>query len=199
MNSKVIKLPPPQLDIEVPLMKALQLRRSKRKWKPDPISMQDISNILWSACGMTMQPGKRSKSRRTAPSSSNSQEIRVYTAIPEGVFLYEELEHCLKLQTDTDIREDIGTQKMMKKAPLGLVYVSDTSRLKSYLAVDELRKVFVSGTDTGFISQNVYLYCAAAGLNTCVLGFVDRDKVHALMGLEEHEKVVYSQVVGQEP
>ena len=86
---------------------------------------------------------------------------------------------------------------MMKSAPLGLIYVSDTSRLKRYLGVDELRKVFVSGTDTGFISENVYLYCAAAGLATCVLGFVDRDKLHRLMKLQEHEKVVYSQVVGR--
>ena len=198
MKDKVIKLPPPQLDLDFPLMKALMLRRSKRRCSTETLDLQEISNILWSACGITMQPGKRRKSRRTAPSSSNAQEIRVYAALSDGVYLYEELEHCLQLRVEADVRRDIGRQKMMKDAPLGLIFVSDTSRLKGHLSVDELRMVFVSGTDTGFISQNIYLYCAAAGLRTCVLGLVDRDRLHDCMELEEHEKVVYTQVVGKE-
>ena len=86
---------------------------------------------------------------------------------------------------------------MMKDAPLGLVYVSDYSKLKKYLAKNDDRKYFVSGTDTGFISQNVYLYCTAAGLNTCILGFVDRVKLHSKMGLAEQQEIIYTQVVGR--
>lgn len=86
---------------------------------------------------------------------------------------------------------------MMHSAPIGLIYVSDFSKYKKYLAKDDNRKWFVSGTDTAFISQNVYLYCTAAKLNTVVLGLVNRDKLQEIMGLKEHEKVVYAQVVGQ--
>ncbi len=114
-----------------------------------------------------------------------------------GVFLYDEKERQLDQVLSEDIRDNISTQKMMHSAPVGLIYVSDFSRLKTYLTKDENRKWFVSGTDTGFISQNVYLYCAAAKLSTAILGLVNREKLQKIMGLKEHEKVVYTQVVGK--
>ncbi len=197
MKEPDIKLPPPQTDITFPLMKALEQRRSKRKFSGEQLSIQQISNILWAACGISLAETKRSKSRRTAPSASNSQEISVYIIIESGVFLYNPAQHSLKCVKEDNLRPDIGTQKMMKDAPLGLVYVSDYSKLKKYLAKNDDRKYFVSGTDTGFISQNVYLYCTAAGLNTCILGFVDRVKLHSKMGLAEQQKIIYTQVVGR--
>jgi hypothetical protein len=57
-------------------------------------------------------------------------------------------------------------------------------------------KWFVSDTDAGFISQNIYLYCAAANVSTAVLGLVDREELGGILGLSPHEKVVYTQVVG---
>jgi len=115
----------------------------------------------------------------------------------KGLFRYDEREHQLINIHSKDIRENIGTQKMMHSAPIGLIYVSDYSKMKTYLAKDDNRKWFVSGTDTGFISQNVYLYCVTAGLNTVVLGLVNRNKLHKVMGLKDCEKVVYTQVVGK--
>ena len=178
-------------------MQALATRRSIRKWQHAPLSEQELSNLLWAACGITKESTTRSKSRRTAPSATNSQEINVYVALPHGLFLYDETRHQLLQIHSEDIRAFIGTQKMMRAAPVGLIYVSDFSRLKKYLAKDEQRKWFVSATDAGFISQNVYLYCTAARLGTVVLGLMDRDHLHTLMGLEEHEKVIYTQVVGR--
>lgn len=192
-----IKLLTPQKDLDFPLMKALEERRTKRKWKNEPLSDQELSNLLWAACGITSEETNKNKSKRTAPSASNSQEIKVYVAMKEGLFLYDEKNHQLIQVLSKDIRENIGTQKMMRSAPVGLIYVSDYSKMKSYLAKDENRKWFVSGTDTGFISQNVYLYCTAANLSTVILGLVNRDKLHEIMGLKEYEKVVYTQVVGK--
>jgi SagB-type dehydrogenase family enzyme len=192
-----IKLPMPQKNLDYPLMKALENRRTKRKWKDDSLSDQELSNLLWAACGITKEETSKSKSKRTAPSASNSQEIKVYIAMKEGLFLYDENNHQMLQIFSKDIRENIGTQKMMHSAPVGLIYVSDYSKMKAYLAKDDDRKWFVSGTDTGFISQNVYLYCAAANLSTVVLGLVNRDKLHEVMQLREHEKVVYTQVVGK--
>jgi SagB-type dehydrogenase family enzyme len=197
--TEIIKLPTPQSDLDFPLMKAIKERRSKRKWTDAPVSDQELSNLLWAACGITMEETKDHKSRRTAPSSSNTQAIRVYLALDRGLYLYEEIEHQLKLIKSLDIRKNIGIQKMMHSAPVGLIYVSDYSHLSKYLTKDEDRRWFVSGTDTAFLSENVYLYCAAAGLNTVVLGMVDRVSLHELMGLGETEKVVYAQVVGKPP
>lgn len=192
-----VKLPEPQKELTFPLMKAIEKRRTKRKWKEDSLSEQDISNILWVACGKTMEETKKSKSRRTVPSSRNSQTIKVYVALGKGLFLYDENSHGLVLIKTDDIRKNLTNQKMMKNMPLGLVYVSDFSRLKGYVGTDDYRKLFVAGTETGFISQNVYLYCASAGLNTAVIGLVDRDKLHETIGLVDYEKVVYTQAIGK--
>ncbi|RPH98239.1 MAG: SagB/ThcOx family dehydrogenase [Calditrichaeota bacterium] len=191
-----IKLPAPQLDLEFPLMKALEQRRSIRKWKDTPLSEQEISNLLWAACGITQSGYSKAKSKRTAPSACNSQEIRVYLLMEKGVFLYQEENHELIEILPLDIREHTGTQKMMKTAPLGIVFVADLSRMTGPFLKSKEAKRLSAWVDTGFISQNVYLYCAAANLGSVVLGLVDRDKLHELMQLKEHEKIVLTQVVG---
>jgi SagB-type dehydrogenase family enzyme len=195
--SEIIKLPAPKKDLIFPLMKALEERRTKRKWKKANLSDQEISNLLWAACGITLKETKRSKTRRTAPSARNSQTIKVYIALHSGLFLYDEKNHCLIKVLSKDIREFISNQKMMKSAPVGLIYVSDYTKLKGYVGTDNNRKWFVAGTETGFISQNVYLYCASANLNTVIIGLVNREKLQDTMGLKEYEKVVYTQAVGK--
>jgi len=141
-------------------------------------------------------PKGKIKSKRTVPSACNSQEIRVYAVLENGVFLYEEVNHELQEIISDDIREDLGTQKMMKCAPMGLVFVADLSRMNGpYLKTDDAKR-FSAWVDTGFISQNIYLYCAAAELGTVVLALIKRDKLRAAMKLEEHQKIVLTQVVG---
>lgn len=192
-----LTLPPPQKDLEFPLMKALQLRRTRRKRDNSSLSDQELSNLLWAACGITMEETSRNKSKRTVPSARNSQTITVYVALCSGLFRYEEKTHNLIPILSLDIREHISAQKMMKSAPVGLIYVSDYSKLKGYVGTDDNRKLFVSGTEIGFISQNVYLYCASANLNTAVIGLVNRDKLHDIMNLKDYEKVLYTQAVGR--
>lgn len=192
-----LKLPPVEKDLTFPLMKALERRRTRRKWRNAYLSLQDISNLLWAACGITAEETTRCKSKRTVPSARNSQAIKVYVALPSGLFCYNEKSHELNQILADDVRQYLSNQKMMKNAPAGLVYVADYSRLKGYVGIDDHWKWFVAGTETGFISQNVYLYCALANLNTAVIGLVDREKLQAIMGLKEHEKVVYTQVIGK--
>jgi len=113
---KIIKLPPPQKDLDFPLMKALENRRTKRKWANTPISDQELSNLLWAACGQTKEKKGKVKSKRTVPSACNSQEIRVYVLREDGAFLFDEEDHQLVEKVKTDIREHVGSQKMMKSA-----------------------------------------------------------------------------------
>jgi len=114
-----------------------------------------------------------------------------------GLFLYDEIVHGLVLIKKVDIREKLTNQKMMKNMPLGLVYVSDFFKLKGYIGTDDNRKLFVAGTETGFISQNVYLYSVSAGLNTAVIGLVNREELHNAMVLADCEKVIYTQAIGK--
>lgn len=193
-----IKLPKPQTELEFPLMKALEKRRSIRKWKDSPISEQELSNLLWAACGVTKNKYGNVKSKRTAPSACNSQEIKVYVLLEKGVFLYNEENHELVKILNKDIREHTGTQKMMKSAPMGLVFIADLSRMNSPFLKSEEAKRFSAWVDTGYISQNIYLYCAASNLSTVVLSLVNRNKLHELMQLKEHEKIVLTQVVGKQ-
>ena len=177
-------------------MKALEQRRTIRKWLDQDLSEQDLSNLLWAACGITKPVTKKTKSKRTAPSGCNAQEIRVYAILKNGVFLYGEEEHVLVQIVGEEIREHIGTQKMMQSAPVGLAYVADLTRMTGpFLKSDEAKR-FIAWVDTGYISQNVYLYCAAANLGTVVLALIDRDTLHKRMKLREHEKIVLTQVVG---
>lgn len=79
---------------------------------------------MWVACGITYKQTTKSKSRRAAPSVCNSQEIKVYIALCYGLFLYDENNHQLVKVLSEDIRKHIGKQKMMRSAPVGLIYVS---------------------------------------------------------------------------
>ncbi len=196
MTNSIMPLPVSQKDLAFPLMKALEMRRSTRRWMDEPLSEQELSNLLWAACGITKEETKRSKSKRTAPSACNSQEIKIYVALKKGLFLYDEKNHQLVEILSKDIRGNIGTQKMMHSAPVGLIYVTDFSKMKSFLFRDDQQRWLMSATDTAFISQNVYLCCAAMKLSTVILALVNRDKLHEMMGLKKNERVVYTQVVG---
>lgn len=197
--NKIIELPEPQKDLVFPLMKALLFRRTKRKWLQENLLLQDISNLLWCACGINQEETKKSKSKRTSPSATNSQIISLYITLDTGLYKYDENRHQLIMIFERDIREYLGTQKMMKSAPLGIVFVSDYSKMKTYMKGDPNKQWFVSGTECGCISQNIYLYCASANLNTALLGLVNREKLHKVMGLLDHEKIVYTQAVGRNP
>ena len=194
---ETIKLPNPQKDLEFPLMKALENRRSIRSWKDMPVSEQDISNLLWAACGITKSKQGNAKCKRTAPSACNSQEIRVYILMKQGVFLYNEEKHELIKIISKDIRENIGIQKMMKSSPMGLVFVADSSRMKSPIMKRKEAQQLCAWVDTGYISQNVYLYCTASNLGTVALSLVDRDTLHELMKLNENENIMLTQAVGR--
>ena len=180
-----ITLPKPRTAGGKPLMQALSERATNRNMVEKPLSLEHLSNLLWAATGINRPDG-----RMTAPTASNNQEIDVYVFLKEGVYLYDVKKHALKFKLGGDHRAEAARQG----APSGalLVYVADYNRMGRY---DEAAKEFYSGTDTGFIGQNVYLYCASEGLATVVIGQVNRSAVVELLGLE-NAKVTLGQPVG---
>ncbi|MDR2585165.1 MAG: SagB/ThcOx family dehydrogenase [Prevotellaceae bacterium] len=180
-----ITLPKPQTTGGKPLMEALQDRATNRNIAEEPLSQQHLSNLLWAATGVNRPDG-----RMTAPTASNNQEIDVYVFLSQGIYLYDVKNHTLELKVTGDHRAAAASQG----APSGalLVYVANFERMGRY---DEANKEFYSATDTGFVSQNVYLYCASEGLATVVLGRVNRAAVIEILGLQNC-KVILGQPVG---
>jgi SagB-type dehydrogenase family enzyme len=184
-----IPLPKPQTSGGMPLMDALRLRQSWRSFSPTPLPDSLLSNLLWAACGVNrLESGKR-----TAPTARNRQQIDIYVARTDGLYRYDPFEHSLVLILKDDIRTATGSQAFVKDAPINLIFVSDYSRMGD---ASEKSKEFYSATDTGNISQNVYLFCTSAGLATVVRGMVDREPLSRVMGLAEHQKIILAQTVG---
>lgn len=164
---KPIQLPKPQMDGGKPLMQALKERKSTRSFSTEKLPVQTLGNLLWAAFGIN----RPDSGQRTAPSAVNWQEIDIYVATADGLYLYEAKGHKLQPLLAADLRAATGMQPFVKVAPVNLVYVADYSRMGR--GTDEEKHLF-SGADTGFIGQNVYLFCASEGLATVVRGSVDR-------------------------
>ncbi len=186
---KPVQLPEPQMDGSRPLMQVLTDRSSSRAFGTGKLPNQVLSNLLWAAFGVN----RPDSGKRTAPSAMNWQEIDIYVATADGLSLYDAKAHALKPVLAEDVRALTGQQPFVQQAPVNLVYVADFSRMGER-EVDV--KVFCSAADTGFISQNVYLYCASEGLATVVRGLIDRPALEKAMKLRPDQRVTLSQSVG---
>jgi len=186
------KLVAPEMEGGLPLMKALRLRKSVRDFSPKELTDQDLSNLLWAAFGIN----RPESGKRTAPSAVNWQEIDIFVAMKTGLYLYLPVDHSLNLVLAEDIRALTGGQDFVKQAPVNLIYVADYNKITR---ADESQKMFYSAADTGFISQNVYLFCASEGLGTVVRGLVNREPLAEKMKLSPNRKIVFAQTVGYIP
>ncbi len=188
-DMKLIPLPSPDTTGGKPLMQVLKDRHTSREFAADTIPLPVLSNLLWAACGVN----RAESGKRTAPSAMNWQEIDVYVATAQGVFLYDSKAHALQQIMTEDIREKTGSQPFVKEAPVNLLYVADYAKITHGSDED---KVLYSAADAGFISQNVYLFCASEGLATVVRGSVDRALVAKAMNLRDDQKIILAQSVG---
>lgn len=182
-------LPPRSLSGGMPLMSALSSRQSQREFTPDPLPKQTLSDLLWAAGGMN----RHDVGGRTAPSAMNAQEVLLYVAMPQGLFLYEPTPHALLLTAASDVRRVTGNQDFVDTAPLDLVFVADHTRMKRVPAAQRTAYAFATA---GAMAQNVYLYCASEGLATVIRAWFDRDALARAMGLDADHQLLLSQTVG---
>lgn len=181
-------LPAPHTSGGKPVMQALQERKSVRDFKPDSLSDQQMSDLLWAAFGIN----RPEIDHRTAPSAQNVQDVDIYVATADGLYLYEAKGQSLKKVSSRDIRALTSGQPFAKVAALQLVYVSDYQRMAK--VKEEMRPLY-SGIDCGCIVQNVYLYCASAGL-ACVVHELDRAPLARAMELRPDQHIIIAQAVG---
>lgn len=184
------QLPPANTTGGLPLMQALALRQSSREFDPAPLSERTLSDLLWAAAGIN----RPQLGGRTAPSAMNSQEVAVYAALPNGLYRYAPATHTLHLVSATDVRRVTGYQDFVDTAPMDLVYVADHARMKMVPAAQ--RESYASAA-AGAMAQNVYLYCAGAGLATVIRAWIDRTALAQAMGLNSDQQILLAQTIGQ--
>lgn len=190
-----IQLLPPDLKSGQLLMQSLKERKTSRSFNTRELPIEVLSNLMWAACGIN----RPDSGKRTAPSAVNWQEIDVYVAMEKGLYVYDVKAHSLQPVLKKDLRKNTTTflqpsRSSVANAPLQLIYVADYSKM-SFVANDEDKKLY-SAADTGFIAQNVYLYCASEGLATVVRGMVDKDDLSKDMKLLDNQKIILVQAVG---
>jgi nitroreductase len=184
-----IKLPAPQMSGGKPLMEALKARQSAREFSPDKLAPQVLSNLLWAAWGINRADG-----RRTAPSASNRQEIEIYLTLPDGAYLWDAKANTLSPVAAADLRAATGSQPFPATAPVNLVYVADMA--KAGRPATDPQQMLNIGADAGFISENVYLFCASEGLATVVRASVPKEALAKALKLRETQVIVLAQTVG---
>jgi len=185
---KPVALPAPRTDGGKPLMQALQERQSLRELKPEKLPSQTLANLLWAGFGIN----RPESGHRTAPSAMNSQEMDLYVALAEGLYVYDAKMRRLKPVLQLDLRAKTSGQPFATNAPVVLIYVADLPRLAK--AKPDQRE-FYAAIDTGCIVQNIYLCCASEGLATVVFA-VDRPALASAMKLDPEQKVILAQAVG---
>lgn len=183
-----IQLSKPPVSGENPLLQLLGRRMSSREFSSEPLPMGVLSSLLWAAFGINRPDGKR-----TAPSARNQQEIDIYVATGTGLYLYDAKANLLNPILAEDIRGMTGRQPYVREAAVNFVYVADYSKMGT--STDE-EKAFFSAADTGFISGNVYLYCASQGLATVVRAYIDRPTLASVMKLRPEQKIILAQSIG---
>ena len=178
ISAQDINLPEPVKTGGMPLMDALNKRETTREFSSEDIDNQTLSNLLWAAWGYN-RPDKR-----TAPSANNKQELDLYVVKKSGVYLYDARDNKLVQVSKDDVGKDMGKQDFVGVAPLNIVFVAKN-------------KGDYSPINAGFISQNIYLYCASVDLGTVVRGYFDPEVVSKALKLNDTQVPVLTQTVGK--
>ena len=205
-----IALPKPQTTGGMPLMDALSARKTTREFSADKLPLQVLSNLLWAAFGVNRaeMAGRTPKPGRTAPSAMNLQEIDLYVAFLEGVYLYEAVPHRLVPVVAKDVRALTNRNAAAGTAALCFIFVEDQDKRPAPPAKPQPAgappvkpeaaappRATSGEVDTGFIGQNIYLFCASEGLNAWFYG-TDREGMAKALNLRPGQHVLYGQSVG---
>ncbi|MDR2408207.1 MAG: SagB/ThcOx family dehydrogenase [Bacteroidales bacterium] len=172
-----------------PFMEVLNERQTTRQFSERELEPRILSGLLWAANGIN----REAEGKRTAPSARDAREIDVYILTPHGIYLYLPEGHQVRLVRPGDHRKEaLARAEFALHAPIVLVYVANSKKLENF---DAASREFYAAVDCGFVSQNVYLYCASENLATVVLGGINKEMLAKVLGLT-NDKVLLAQPVG---
>lgn len=210
MRQTIIKLPPPQLKGKVSLEETVLRRRSVRRYRREPLHLSQLSQILWSAQGITGTRGARA-----APSAGATYPLEIFVFVgergiitkeaeqppeelPAGIYHYEAASHFLSLHKPTDLRPDLARaaldQEFIIEAPVDIVICALYHRTSSVYGRRGERYVHM---EVGHVGENIHLQAVALGLATVEVGAFHDEEVRKVLGVEEQIKPLYIMPLGK--
>lgn len=189
-----VQLPAPDVKGGLTVEAALQARRSRRSFSEDPLSLQEVSQLLWAAQGVT----DSQRGFRTAPSAGATYPLEVYVTLGKvegldgGLYRYDPGSHQLYRESGEDLRDELYRaaleQAAVRDAPVVMVLTAIYGRTTARYGERGVRYVHM---EAGHAAQNVYLQAASCGLGAVVIGAFDDSEVQGIMGLSEDEHPLY--------
>ena len=186
-TAETIPLPKPAADSGVTILQALKARHSCRSFSEQEIPLETLSGVLWAANGYN-RPDKR-----TNATGLNKQEIEIYACMKTGAYRYDAKANALVKVCDADLRKAVADhQPYAAQAPVSLLIVADVAD-----PVYAKKWNTLSHYDAGIVSANIYLYCAANGLETVCRGSMDRDALKKALKLSDKKILHLNHPIGR--
>ncbi len=187
MDNGIVHLPKPAYDGNLSVERALKERRSHRKYS-GLLSLEEVSQVLWSAQGTTDSGRKR----RTAPSAGALYPLEIYLivgeveGIPKGIYKYSPTNHSIKISQEGDKRQKLLTccQPFVRKAPAIIVITGVYERTAAKYGNRAEQYVYI---EAGAAGQNIYLQCEALGIGTTFVGAFIDSRLRSILALPEEE------------
>jgi SagB-type dehydrogenase family enzyme len=191
---KEIALPPPVTSGGMSLAEAISKRRSVREFKPEPLSLAQISQLLWAGQGIT----EPASGRRAAPSAGAKYPLELYLLSKDGVFHYVPQGHKLIQLGDKDRREDLSNaalgQTSVAQAPLDIVITGVFARTEEKYGERARQYVFM---EAGHVAENIVLQGVALGLGSVTAGAFRDPAVSDVLELPADQTPIYIIPVGK--
>ncbi len=197
-----ITLPPPDLKGGITLTEAIANRRSIREFRPPALSLSELSQLLWSAQGIT----EPSWGLRAVPSAGATYPLEIYAVcgqdgvegIDAGLYHYEVDSHSLKLHHKGDLRAELAGvalgEEGIIQAPVSLVICAEYERTMDRYGERGQRYVHM---EVGHAGQNIYLQATALGLDTFAIGAFYDEQVRTVLRLDKRYRPLYIMPVGR--
>jgi SagB-type dehydrogenase family enzyme len=196
-----IKLPAPSHQGKTSLEEAVWKRRSVRRFRAQPLSLPQLSQILWSAQGTTSTGG-----RRAVPSAGATYPLEIFVVVGErgienlnaGIYHYDVDNHSLSLHLKGDLRQKLAEaatgQSFVANCPADIVVCALFPRTAYRYGRRGERYVHM---EVGHVGQNISLQAVALGLATVMVGAFDDEKVNKVLKIDEQIKPLYIIPVGK--
>ncbi|WP_419539623.1 nitroreductase family protein [Paraburkholderia bengalensis] len=184
-----IQLPAARRSGGVRLLDALAARQTTRAFADTPLDHQVLGDLLWAADGIN----RADEGGRTAPSALGGYEIDVDVLLANGAYRYDPVNYALVLVASADLRTMTGYQDFHRRAPVNLVYVADLMRMQDI--PHQQREAFAYASAEAIL-QNVYLFCASAGLAAAARGWTNRTALAVNLKLPVGSAALLAQAVG---
>jgi len=182
-----IELPLPRYSSKTSVEYAIKQRRSIREYKPEAITLADLSQLLWAAQGITSQKGFRS-----SPSAGALYPLQIYIVVgnlvdlPKGVYRYLSENHTLESLTDKDIRKELAKasydQSYIQNSSVDIIIAANYKKTTKKYGKRGKRFVYM---EAGHVAENIYLQCVSLGLGTVSVGGFQDKKIKSILKIND--------------